>query len=204
MNKEKNGLILMQKIFFSSDHHFGHANVIKYSNRPFKDIEEMDRTMINNWNSVVSDSDIVYHIGDFSFHKSTEETHRIIGQLKGSIHLVKGNHDKRMKGETKKLFGSCSDYLEISVPDSSIPEYGEQKIILCHYAFRVWNKSHYGSIQLHGHSHGSLPGNSQQLDVGVDCWNYTPCTYEQIKERLKTLPSYLTCDHHKERNSVEI
>jgi calcineurin-like phosphoesterase family protein len=61
---------------------------------------------------------------------------------------------------------------------------------------RVWNKSHYGSIMLHGHSHGSLPGTNQSLDVGVDCWDYTPVTLEQIKRRLKSLPPFSPVDHH--------
>jgi calcineurin-like phosphoesterase family protein len=186
-------------IYFTSDSHYSHARVIEYSNRPFSSIEEMDQTMINRWNSVVQPNDVVYFLGDFSFAKDTQYTINVFKQLKGSIHLIKGNHDKRMKGEVKKLFASCVDYMEIEVPDIETIS-GEQKIILCHYAFRTWNKSHHGSIQLHGHSHGSLPGNSQQLDVGVDCWNYTPCSYQQVKERLKTLPPYQSQDHHVPRS----
>jgi hypothetical protein len=73
---------------------------------------------------------------------------------------------------------------------------------LSHYAFRVWNHSHHNSWNLYGHSHGLLPGNSQQLDVGVDCWNYTPCSYEQVKERLKTLPDEINAYYAKRRKFI--
>ena len=68
---------------------------------------------------------------------------------------------------------------------------------MCHYAFRVFNKSHYGALNFFGHSHGSLTGNSQQIDVGVDSWNYTPVSLEEIMVVLKTLPLYRPSDHHK-------
>ena len=79
---------MKQKIFFTSDHHFGHTNIIRFSERPFKTIEEMDDELINRWNEKVSSSDIVYHLGDISLARP-ERTKEIFDQLNGTIFLVK-------------------------------------------------------------------------------------------------------------------
>jgi len=193
----------MERItWFTADAHFGHSRVIEYAKRPFASVEEMDQTMINNWNSVVGKQDIVYYLGDFSFYKDQQKTVDVINKLNGSeIHLILGNHDKHMKTFVKEKFTSVQHYKEIYVPDSECHLPKGQMIVLMHYAMRVFNKSHRGVIQLYGHSHGTLPGNSQQLDVGVDSWNFTPVSYEQIKEKLKTLPLFRSEDRH---NKVEM
>jgi len=171
--------------WFTSDTHFGHTNIIKYCNRPFKDVTEMDEALIANWNSVVKQNDDIYHLGDFGF-ATVERIQRIVNRLNGKKHLIFGNHDKHMA--QIKGFESKQYYLEITVD--------KQKIILCHYAMRVWNKSHHGSIMLFGHSHGNLPGTNQSLDVGTDPWNYFPTNLDLIRQRLKTLPAYKSEDHH--------
>lgn len=182
----------MPNIYFVSDTHFGHANIIKYCNRPFASVEEMDEAMIERWNAKVGPSDTVYHIGDFSLakdHKAIPEYRR---RLNGHIHLIYGNHDwKRM--QFLKGFVEIVPYKEIEV--------GEQKIVLCHYAFKTWNKSHYGSWNLHGHSHGSLGRDltSKQLDVGVDCWNFTPISYDELVVEMAK-HTFVPVDHHKPRD----
>lgn len=189
------------KYFFTSDAHWGHKNVIQYCNRPFSSVEEMNETMIKNWNSVVSKSDIVYFVGDFYLGKDQNEAFSILNRLNGAeVHLILGNHDKHLKNWVREKFTSCSPYKEIYVPD---PEaYGEKQfIVLCHYAMRVWNKSHHGSYQLYGHSHGSLPDDpfSRSMDVGVDANSYFPVSYEQIKEKMK-LKTPRSVDHHQIRD----
>lgn len=164
------------KTFFTSDLHFSHGNIIKYCNRPFKDITQMDETMIANWNAVVRPQDTVWVLGDFAFGEHA----KFLRRLNGSKYLVRGNHDKRPS--MKDGWAGIYDLKELKIEG--------QYIVLCHYAMRVFNKSHHGAIQLFGHSHGKLPGNSQQLDVGVDAWNFFPVTLEQIKERLATLPPF--------------
>jgi calcineurin-like phosphoesterase family protein len=184
----------MGKIFFTSDNHFGHEATWKRFKkhgtdeplRPFSSTTEMDETMINNWNSVVGPEDTVYVLGDFAMGKTSAPN--ILNRLSGkSKILVHGNHDSRQVRELPQ-WAESSPLIEVVVEG--------QLIILCHYSMRVWNKSHYGSIMLHGHSHGSLPGTNQSLDVGVDCWDYTPVTLEQIKRRLKSLPPFSPVDHH--------
>lgn len=85
----------MSKTFFTSDTHFGHFNIIRYCNRPFETVAEMDEELIKRWNTVVKPEDTVWHLGDFSFYMSKEKVTSIVKQLNGTIYLVKGNHDKK-------------------------------------------------------------------------------------------------------------
>lgn len=182
------------KLWFTSDSHWGHKNIIKYCNRPFNSVEEMDETLISNWNSVVNNDDLVLHLGDFSFKngKSITEYRK---QLNGDIILVRGNHDSSNLCLDDGFFDIC-DYLELEVNDVDAPRC-KQLIVCSHYAFRVWNKSHHGSYHLYGHSHGTLPDDPHSLsfDVGVDCWDYKPLSYSQVKEVMKK-KSFKPIDHH--------
>jgi calcineurin-like phosphoesterase family protein len=187
-------------IFFTSDTHFDHANVIKYSNRPYKDVDEMNNMLINNWNSVVSPNDTVYHLGDVSFG-SAERTDKIFNRLNGDIKLCYGNHDKLIK-KTKTLqdrFSEIRDYYEIKVQTRNG---GSNMIVLCHFPMVVWNRSHHGSWMLHGHCHGNLkyPMKARIMDVGVDPCNYFPISQPEVEQRLnKVIPDIL--DHHGSNNS---
>jgi calcineurin-like phosphoesterase family protein len=161
-------------IYFTSDTHFGHTKVIQYSNRPFSNVEEMDESLITNWNNRVSKHDTIYHLGDFSFSRDPA---KYFNRLNGNKILIRGNHDP--KQTTCKLpWSAIHNLYEF--------KYEGYNLVLCHYVMRVWNKSRYGAIQLYGHSHGTLAGTSQSTDVGVDCWNYAPVTLEEIIERLNT------------------
>jgi calcineurin-like phosphoesterase family protein len=171
--------------WFTSDTHFGHSNIIKYCNRPFANVDAMDDHMISNWNKLVKPGDIVYHLGDFAFRN----VERYINCLPGNIHLIFGNHD-HMARKKRDLFDWTGDFKEIKV--------NGQKIVLCHYALRVWNKSHHGAWHLYGHSHGTLPdlGNQLAFDCGVDCWNYRPINFEEVKEQMQKY-NWEGVDHHK-------
>lgn len=85
----------MSKTFFTSDTHFGHSNIIRYCNRPYNSVEEMDEDLIKRWNAIVKKDDIVYHLGDFSFYMTKEKVSSIVRRLNGTIYLIKGNHDKK-------------------------------------------------------------------------------------------------------------
>ncbi len=144
-------------IWFTSDTHFGHRNVIKYSNRPFHSLEEMDAELVANWNAMVKPDDVIYHLGGCSFCKRGVP-HPSLEQLNGGVRYLRGNHSK---GLVVPLHWFClGDYHEL--------EYRCTKFVLNHYSQRVWNKGHYGSIHLHGHSHGELPPIGRSVDVGVD------------------------------------
>lgn len=184
--------------FFTSDTHYYHTNIIKFSKRPFKDVEEMNEGLITNYNAVVREKDMVFHLGDFGFGKGNA-TENILRRLNGDKHLIFGNHDKALrknKALLAKYFGWAKDYAEIEVEG--------QKIVLCHYAFRVWRASHYGSYSLYGHSHNSLydDPNLLSFDVGVDAQNYFPISFEQVKKRMAK-KTWKPIDHHGAKEEEE-
>lgn len=193
---------MSKKTFFSSDHHFYHNNIIKYANRPFSSVTEMNEAMIDNHNSVVGKNDDVYFLGDFAFTRYASDVVQILRQLNGHKHFIAGNHDKimfsddRIKAQFETFTGA--PYKEIYIQDPSVPK-GRQHIVLSHYAFRVWNKAHHGSFHCYGHSHGSLPDdpNARSVDVGVDCWDFTPIEYQQLK-KVMLKKNWKPIDHHGE------
>lgn len=188
----------MSNVWFTSDTHYNHANIIKYSNRPFSTVEEMNEELITRHNSLVKHNDNVFHLGDFYFGKASSAS-KILSRLNGKQHLIAGNHDEkiRLSEEFSKHFEWIKDYFELRVFDKE--SNSRQLIIMCHYSFRVWNRSHHGSWSLYGHSHGNLydDPHSLSMDVGVDVNNYFPVSYDQVKERMKE-KVFKPVDHHKE------
>jgi calcineurin-like phosphoesterase family protein len=177
----------MGDVFFTADTHFGHRNIIAYANRPFACVEEMDEVLIQRWNERVRPGDRVYHLGDFSVCRGPK-TGEILTRLNGEIHLVWGNHD-RPAYAIRERFASYHDYLQITVC--------EQFIVCFHYAMRVWNKSHKGSWHLYGHSHGSLAEDphARSMDVGVDCNDFYPFSFDEVADHMKG-KEYRPVDHH--------
>ncbi|MEM4260929.1 MAG: metallophosphoesterase family protein [Candidatus Woesearchaeota archaeon] len=185
------------KTFFTADTHFSHRNIIRYCNRPFKDEKEMDETLITNWNSVVRSEDVVYHLGDVGF-TNEDKLYQILKRLNGKIHLIYGNHDKiiRKSNLLQSRFESTNELKKVYIQDMNHPK-GRHEITLCHYAMRVWDKSHHGSFHLFGHSHGSLSDdpNSLSLDVGVDNWNFKPVSFNEIIEKMKQ-KTFISINYH--------
>ena len=170
----------MSQVFFTADHHFGHKNIIKFANRPFASVEEMNETMIELWNKKVGPNDEVYHLGDVGLC-SQGKLRKILERLNGKIYLIRGNHEKSAEA-CHSHFEWIKDYYELVVEDPE-HERGQQLIVLMHYAMRVWNVSHWGSYMLYGHSHGELPDdpNARSIDVGVDCHDFAPISYAEVK-----------------------
>ena len=179
----------MGSLWFTSDQHFGHEKIRLYCDRPFATVEEMNEAMIAAWNSVVNKGDTVYHLGDF-FLCDVQEAREIRKRLNGSICLLRGNHDKTADS-MKDAFEWIKDLYDLKVSDPDSPA-GFERIVLCHYAFRVWNRSYKGSWHLYGHSHGGLEDDPDNLsfDVGVDCHNFLPLSYEQVKQIIKQKSGY--------------
>lgn len=171
-------------VWFTADHHFGHKRIIELAKRPFDSVEQMDEQLIDNWNKRVAKTDLVYHLGDFAFADHTPYLMRLNGRKR----LIRGNHDHSNRAKTTAGWENVSDIEYITIDGVSL--------VLFHYAMRVWNRSHYGAIQLYGHSHGSLPGDSQSCDVGVDCWNYHPVTLDVIMNNLIYNEHRVEPDHH--------
>jgi calcineurin-like phosphoesterase family protein len=160
--------------WFTSDTHFGHFNIIRYCNRPFKTADEMDETIITNWNSLIQPNDEVYHLGDFSFW----DANKYLDKLNGKIHIIWGNHDKQAR-QVKHRFVSYGDLKTIDIENTPI--------VLCHFSMRVWPKSHHGAYHLFGHSHNTLTPYCKSFDVGVDTHNFFPWSWEEIKQKMNTL-----------------
>jgi calcineurin-like phosphoesterase family protein len=170
-------------IFFTADTHFGHANIIKYCGRPFQTKEQHDEALISNWNSVVSPKDHVYHLGDVGFG-SSDDLYRVLQKLKGKIYLIRGNHDgPAINGLAQQRFQFIKDIHVIKTQHKG----RKIEIFLSHYAHRTWLKSNHGTFHLFGHSHGNMPPHGLSFDVGVDCWNFTPVSMDQIVQKMDTL-----------------
>lgn len=159
--------------WFTADEHYGHHNTIKYNNRPFSSVEEMNETIINNHNKVINKNDLVIHAGDFTL-RDKKYAESIIRKLTGKHIFLRGSHDRWLRQSHAK------DLYEKTIE--------KQFIVVCHYAMRVWHRSHYNSWQLYGHSHGRLEPVGKQWDIGVDNNNFYPVSFEQIKEIMKNRP----------------
>lgn len=174
-------------VLFTADCHVSHSNIIRLCKRPFADAREMEDTMVHRFNAVVRPEDDLWILGDLAWHE--QDTRRFLGRLACQhVHYVRGNHE-RGTANLRHLFASYQDYAEVKVEG--------QMICLFHYALRVWNKSHHGAWSLYGHSHGSLPDdpNLLSLDVGVDCWDFTPVSMAQLRARMAA-KRFKPVDHH--------
>jgi len=137
----------MNKKFYISDLHFDHASAIDLDGRPFKTVEEMNITLIENWNSVVDKDDEIYILGDFCW-KTQKRWIELLDQLNGVKYLIRGNHDlKKMPVRLKKKFKSIYDYVVIK--DNG------RHVVLSHYPIASWYGMYRGWIHLYGHVHAT-------------------------------------------------
>lgn len=185
--------------FFTSDLHFGHENILTYSNRPWASADEMDEALIVDWNATVKPQDRVFVVGDFSF-RGGKATDTILSRLRGQKFLVKGNHDHSETLEHTKRWAW--------VRERHTHRIGDVAIVLDHFPMLSWLGMHYGYYHLHGHCHGALRlppplDTARILDVGVDAtvkWtgSYRPVAWEEVKEVLKDKQA-TSVDGHKVR-----
>jgi len=174
-------------IFFTADEHFYHTSksggIIKYSNRPFENIEDMHEALISNHNEVVKENDTVIHDGDFSI-KNLNGTIEIIKRLKGKHIFIKGSHDKIIEKISRRypdLFEYVGYIYELMLRN-------RYHTTICHYCMRTWPRSHYNSWHLFAHSHCRLKAIGKSHDIGVDCNNYYPLSSDQIVEIMNAKP----------------
>lgn len=175
------------QVFFTSDTHFGHSNIIKYCQRPFNSAEHMDEVLISNWNEVVSPQDIVFHLGDFCFG-SDKEWIKILQRLNGTKYLILGNHDLKKIANSSQI----QDYFaDINMQMRVVVD--KQKMLLNHYPFLCFEGGYQNVWQLFGHVHSSKHSTGldkerlvhlfpTQYDVGVDNNNYRPVSFAQVSQ----------------------
>ena len=175
--------------FYISDTHFGHKNILSFDCRPYFSVLDMDSSMVENWNSVVNNDDIVYVLGDFSWYDNVMED-SILDKLNGRKVLITGNHDKNL-GSTK--WYKVANYLEV--------DDGDDKVVLCHYPIFPFHGMEHGWYHLYGHVHNAsdskmveyqkqaykelrrLPCNMANVGCMMPYMDYTPRTLKEIKEK---------------------
>jgi calcineurin-like phosphoesterase family protein len=192
------------RVFFWSDPHFFHKNVIRLCNRPFADLTEMHETLIKNYNSVVGPDDVCVWVGDCFFAKNLQSCKGIMDRLNGRKILVRGNHDF----SPRKMLSFGFEYvledlwLKIAGEDVQIKHYPfapSKKEKVLSWWRRLWNGSRsrndlrylerrpeqHGQYLIHGHTHNLNRFRGQQIHVGVDAWNFTPVPLSEIEAYIK-------------------
>ena len=168
--------------YFIADLHLYHENIIRFCERPFANVEEMNAALIRNWNQVVTQKDEVYILGDFIVRGSGEQANEVLHQLNGKKYLIKGNHEHYLKAPDfdTSLFESINDYAEIS--------YNKRKFVLFHYPILEWSGYYRESIHLYGHVHNSKVSYFNELlgpravNVGADLIDFKPISIDEIIE----------------------
>ena len=167
-------------IWFTSDEHYGHRNIIQFCKRPFANTEEMQEVMIENHNKLVKAGDLVYHLGDMFWRSHTVEQAIAIRQrLTGNHYYINGNHEELFRHKIlRDQFVWCKDTFNLKVA-------GYPNIWLSHYAHEDWNGSHRGAYHLFGHIHGARPNPvGLKMDVGVDLHGFSPVSFDYVTSTL--------------------
>jgi len=168
--------------YFSADFHLGHANIIRYCNRPFANIKEHDETILKKINDVVAENDTLFILGDFCFGNPVP--YRMLIHCK-NVHFILGSHDKQITRD-QNLFTTVFPKRVISIENKTV--------VMTHCAHLVWEQSHYGSYHLFGHSHNRLGtfddeygraiklilSRARCMDVGVDGHDFWPYSWTEI------------------------
>ena len=169
-------------IYFTSDLHFFHNNVIKYNQRPYQNTNEMNEKLIQNWNNKVGKKDEIYCLGDFGFHITPEKLKELGSRLNGHKHLIVGNHDKIQFHVKSQIWDSVNLYRKIKI--------NGYKVILCHYPIFDFDGAFHNNIHLFGHIHDKNELNQiydfykiynfHAYCVRVDFNNYAPISFDEI------------------------
>lgn len=166
--------------FYIGDTHLGHTNCIKFDNRPFESIEEMNRVIVNNWNNRVSANDDVWIIGDFCY-RSDKDPAYFLKKLKGHKHLIVGNHDKATLDSQE----ACR--LLESIDQMQLIKDGNENIVLCHFPIAEWNKKQRGSYHIYAHIHNDISDTyrfmskmERALNAGCMINGFQPVTFREL------------------------
>jgi calcineurin-like phosphoesterase family protein len=177
----------MANYFFTSDTHFNHYNIMCYCARPFESLEDMNETIIKNWNSVVKKEDFIYHLGDFGWGQ-LQKNQEIFERLNGRKYLIKGNHDNN----------SINQLGWVWVKDTAMIKVYDKYIWLSHYPHRTWNRAMHGAWHLFGHIHNKLAQFWLSFNVGVDAHEFMPLSYDQVEGRMDRVTEENNYLYHQE------
>lgn len=184
--------------YWTSDLHLGHANIIRYTGRPFADVDEMNRALIERWNDLVTDTDEVWVLGDVALGR-IDETLGLVDQLRGRKILLTGNHDRCWRGYGTKAEPWINRYMDAGFNEIHHGDIettlGTATVLCSHFPYRGDSRDHErypnhrpidnGAVLLHGHVHERWKVRDRQVNVGVDVWDYRPITDEQILDAVE-------------------
>lgn len=170
---------MTEKIYFHSDWHFMHKNVLNLCNRRFLNIQEHDEYLIKCINETVTNSDRLYVLGDLGYHKDLEGLRNVLKRINGNKHIILGNHDSVQHLTQLKREGVICDVKEFKTVQK-----GNKSIVCCHYPLKEWNGYYRGYYHVFGHVHGTIPQYDRCLDVGVDNIGYYPMEFDDV---IKTI-----------------
>jgi len=193
--KQDRIIFKQEDLYFTSDWHLGHDGMLKFKHksgrilRPFSSPEEMNRTIIDNMNSIPKNSHL-FLLGDVAMG-NRKEAFKLLDQIEcKNIYLIRGNHDRKIAMKIPERWVWIKDYYKISVEDPEAVNKrgsGIQDICLFHYPITSWEKAIHGTWHLYGHCHGNLDDpKTKSFDVGVDCHNYKPLSYQEVKDIMKS------------------
>ena len=191
-------------LWFTSDQHFGHANIIGYSDRPFAGVEAMDSALVEGWNDTVADGDEVWVLGDFALGR-IEASLPLAGSLRGRKHLLCGNHDRCWSGHGPRAEAWVGRYLAAGfdqVHQGQVAlDVGGHEVLACHFPYRGDSHDHdryldarpadQGQWLLHGHVHERWRQRERMINVGVDAWDYRPVSATTLAELMERGPAEL-------------
>ena len=173
----------MSDLFFTSDEHYGHKNILGFCNRPFRDTTEHIEESIRRHNEKVPKGARVYHVGDMFWRTlCLKDAMNIMDRLNGTHYFVWGNHDELIQDNKclRDRFVWCRDIAQVYHPKL------DKSLVLCHYAMHVWRNSHKGAYHLYGHTHAALQEqNNLSFDCGQDAQNFTPISVEEVIARME-------------------
>ncbi|MFH1257325.1 MAG: 2'-5' RNA ligase family protein [Candidatus Micrarchaeota archaeon] len=164
-----------RKVYFISDTHFDHANIIRYCNRPFHTADEMNASLVENWNKAVGKNDAIYFLGDMAFGAGSRPASYWLSKLNGKIIFIEGNHEET---------GKINTYPPVC---DLILDYKENRYFLIHDPAQV--PSYWKGWIIHGHKHNNDLRNyplinpvKKTINVGVELINYAPISIDRIIE----------------------
>jgi len=167
-------------IFFTSDWHIGHKNVLEYDGRPFKDIHEMADSLVKKYNATVGEGDVCYFLGDFSFAKA-DYAKAIVKQLNGTKVFILGNHDKSHDAMKKLGFDVVMNGATMYIQN--------ELVTMSHFPLKdaiyvskdKYSMPNFDQFHLHGHTHSKKKYNGKQMHVGVTAWDYKPVSISEVE-----------------------
>lgn len=195
--------------WFTADLHLGHRNIIDYCDRPFADVDAMNRALIDNWNEVVTETDTVWVLGDFALGKIAK-TLPLVAELKGRKTLLAGNHDRCWAGHGRRAEGWTERYLDAGFDEvifgSAKVKIGDRAVLACHFPYRgdSHNQDRFvghrpvdkGAWLLHGHVHERWAQHGRMINVGVDATGFRPITESAIAALIDAGPASRCMAYH--------